>query len=58
MISKPNISSVMVNCLTRSEMIKGKNGKSIINNKWRKFDDADKYSWREVSRFCKVKGGY
>ncbi len=39
MISKLNKNSGMINCLTKSEMIKGKNGKTIFNNKWRKFDE-------------------
>ena len=48
--------SVRVNCLTGLEMIKGKNGKVIFNNERRKFDDAEECCWREVSRFCRVKG--
>ncbi len=39
-------------------MFKGKNCRTIFNNEWRKFDDADECSWREVSRSCRVKGGY
>jgi hypothetical protein len=31
MISKLNKISGMINCLTKSEMIKGKNGKTIFN---------------------------
>ena len=53
MNSKLNKSSGMINYLIGSEMIKGKNGKTIFNNKWRKFNEANECCWREVSRFCK-----
>lgn len=58
MISELNINSVMVNCLTGSEITKGKNDKAGFSNEWRKFDDADECSWREMARFCRVKEGY
>ena len=58
MISKFNKSSVMVNCLTGSETSKGKNGKAIFKNERRKFDETEECCWREVSWFCRVKGGY
>jgi len=48
----------MVNCLTEYEMIKDKNGKVIFKNERQKFDEAEECRWREVSRFCRVKGGY
>ena len=57
MMPKLNVSSIMVNCLTVSEIIKGKNSKVIFNNERRKFDDAEECCWSEVSRFYKVKGG-
>ena len=57
MISKLNMISVRVNCLTGLEMIEGKNGQVIFKNEWRKFDEGDKYSWLEVFRFRRVKGG-
>src|SRR5208283_5367148 len=57
MMPKLNVSSIMVNCLTVSEIIEGKNSKVIFNNERRKFDDAEEFCWREASRFYKVKGG-
>jgi hypothetical protein len=57
-ISKLNINSVMVNCLTGSEIIKGKNDKAVFSNEWRKVDDAKDCSWCEMAKFCRVKGGY
>jgi hypothetical protein len=50
--------SLRVNCLTESEMVKGKNGIAIFKNEWLKVDDAEDCSWREVAKFCRVKGGY
>jgi len=44
--------TLKVNCLTESEMIKGKNGRATFKNEWRKVDDAEDCNWREMTKFC------
>jgi hypothetical protein len=48
----------IINFLVCFDMVRGKNGKSIFINPWRKVDDAPDSGWEKMAKYCRVEGGY
>jgi hypothetical protein len=40
------------------DIVRGKNGRPIFINVWRKADDTEDCDWQEMAAYCRVKGGY